>query len=341
MTETTYPRILLVEDDVDQRLLIREALCIHYDDEEGSNIVAVGTAGEALAQDLMSFDAVLQDYHLPDMVGLDLLEAILQRADVPVIFVTGENTSGTAAEAIGRGACDYVVKLGDYLFALPVLVDKNIDQHRIRKDNVRLQSEREHMLAELRVKNEQLHESMRKLEAMASTDPVTGLANRRAFGDVLEMYYSEAVRYRHDLTCCMIDLDHYKEFNDTFGHQVGDEILVSTAEIIRSTLRASDAAARYGGDEFVLLLPHTAVDRALAVTQRVREELILTGSKYGKLKNALRLSAGIASLKADGPDSADELVAMADRALYIAKDRGRDQIIVYSARKTHGIVTVG
>jgi diguanylate cyclase (GGDEF)-like protein len=330
MRNPTYPKILIVEDDQDQRMLAQEALCMYYDDPDGTNITAVATAAQCLQQNLPAFDIILQDYHLPDMVGLDLLDEILRRADIPVIVVTGENSASTAADAIQHGAVDYLVKLGDYLFALPVLIDKNIDQHKIKMDNARLQRELQSMLSELRVKNIQLEESLERLEHMAATDPVTGLANRRRFSDLLNRHYGEAVRYGFDLTCCMSDLDHYKEFNDTFGHQVGDEILVSTAEIICTSLRESDTAARYGGDEFVLLLPHTAVDRALAVGQRIREELAAVGRKYGQIGNMLTLSMGVASLSANRPTSADELVSMADRALYAAKDNGKDQIVVYN-----------
>jgi len=329
MSEHNYPNILIVEDDEDQRMLAREALCMHYEDADGANITAVATGAECLALDLKTFDIVLQDYHLPDMVGLDLLDAILARAEIPVIFVTGENSSSTAAEAMKHGAADYVVKLGDYLFALPVLIDKNIDQHRIRMDNTRLHRELEAMVSELRVKNIQLEESLERLEVMAATDPVTGLANRRRFNELLNRYYGEALRYGFDLTCCMCDLDHYKEFNDTFGHQVGDEILVGTAGIICTSLRESDTAARYGGDEFVLLLPHTAISRAVSVGGRIREELAAMGGKYGQVGRMLTLSMGVASLSANKPTSADELVTMADRALYMAKDNGKDQIVVY------------
>jgi len=328
MGNPTYPKILIVEDDEDQRVLAREALCMYYNDPDGKNITAVATAAECLEQNLPAFDIVLQDYHLPDMVGLDLLERILKQADIPVIFVTGENDASTAAQALQHGAADYLVKLGDYLFALPVLIDKNIDQHKVKRDNARLQREMQAMLSELRVKNIQLQESLERLEHMAATDPVTGLANRRRFSDLLNRHYGEAVRYGFDLTCCMSDLDHYKEFNDTFGHQVGDEILVATADIIRTSLRESDTAARYGGDEFVLLLPHTSVDRATAVGQRIRQELAAVGRKYGQIGCLLSLSVGIASLNANKPESAEELLSLADRALYAAKDSGKDRIVV-------------
>lgn len=339
MSERKYPNILIVEDDEDQGMLAREALCMYYDDPDGTNITTVATGAECLTLDLKAFDIVLLDYYLPDMGGLDLIDAILARAEIPVIFVTGENDASTAAEAMQHGAVDYVVKLGDYLFALPVLIDKNIDQYRIKTDNTRLQRELEAMLSELRVKNIQLEESLERLEVMAATDPVTGLANRRRFSELLNRYYGEALRYGFDLTCCMCDLDHYKEFNDTFGHQAGDEILVGTAGIICTSLRESDTAARYGGDEFVLILPHTAISRALAVGKRIREELAAMGGQYGQVGSALSLSIGVASLSANKPNSADELVTMADRALYIAKDNGKDRIVVYGQmpQGTHAV----
>ena len=187
------PRILVCDDDADQRELIREVLEMHYGAGEG-RVVCVGTGEECLAREPERFDVVLQDYNLPDMSGLGLLEAIRQRADVPVILVTGENDSATAIEAIRRGATDYLLKLGDYLFAIPVLVDKSIGLHRIKQENLRLQGELERMLEELRVKNLQLEEALRLQERLAKTDPLTGLANRRQGAELLEQHFAQAAR---------------------------------------------------------------------------------------------------------------------------------------------------
>jgi len=302
---------------------------MHYGDPEGKNIVGVSSAAQCLGQDLDDFDAVLQDYHLPDMDGLELLRKITAAADVPVLFVTAETGSATAAEAIRQGAQDYIIKLGDYLFAIPSLVEKGINQHRIKKDNERLQQQLRSMLEELRIKNLQLQESMKNLRAMATTDHLTGLANRRRFAEILQHYFDEAGRYGFDLTYCMCDLDYFKGLNDMLGHQVGDEFLVKTAESIRSSLRGTDVAGRYGGDEFVLLLPHTSIQRGLAVGQRIRQQLVLESRNCGKLQRPVTISVGVASVAANRPDTPDALIAMADRALYAAKQQGRDKIIAY------------
>lgn len=328
MTEQkNIPRILVVEDDPDQRALIIEALVMHYNAPEGlQHISGAGSGSEALAMDLSKFDIILQDYNLPDMNGLDLLKGILSRWDVPVILVTGENTTQTAAEAIRCGAQDYVVKLGDYLFALPILVDKGIRQHGIRKENIRLQNELTEMLRQLQTKNNQLEESLELQQKLATTDHLTGLANRRSFAEQLERSYQEATRYGSDLTCCMLDLDHYKRLNDTLGHQVGDKVLIITAEVIRQSLRASDIAARYGGDEFVLLLPRTELEMGVWVAQRVQQQFMLQTAEYFQIAQ-LGVSVGAASLLSDHANSADHLLAMADKALYMAKDQGKGRIV--------------
>ena len=324
------PRILIVEDDPDHSDLLCDTLLQHYGAGVEETMVAVGCGRDCIDQDLASFDVVLLDYHLPDVEGIRLLEGILAIADVPVIFVTGEDDSGLAARAIRQGAQDYVVKLGDYLFAIPIIIEKSISQHLIKKENQKLRDQLEFMLAELEIKNRQLQQSLAKLRTMAGTDHLTGLANRRRFAKELEREYSEAVRYGHDLACCMCDLDHYKQLNDTLGHQFGDKVLEITAAEVREMLRLSDLAARYGGDEFVLLLPNTGNTEAMIVAQRLRDRI---AARMGELANHPRvvtLSMGVASLQADQPASADALVAMADRALYAAKAAGRDRIILYS-----------
>jgi diguanylate cyclase (GGDEF)-like protein len=320
-------RLLIIEDDADQRELIRETL----EDYFGRGTChGVGSLQAALNQDLSSFDLILSDYNLPDSSSMQLIEEIRLRCQTPVILVTGENACHMAAEAIRKGATDYIVKMGDYLFTIPLVVEKNLAVAKIKRENEELRMEIELALAQVREKNVQLEQSLKKMEEMAATDALTGLYNRRHFGKALEQSFAEAQRYDKDLACIMIDLDAYKKLNDTYGHQIGDQLLMLAGRVITANKRAMDIAARYGGDEFVVLLPHAGGEEASAVAQRIREEFFKSSAALLKREptNGVSMSVGIGTLKANHPVHADQLLTFADAALYAAKDAGRNRISV-------------
>jgi two-component system cell cycle response regulator len=320
-------RLLIIEDDADQRELIRETL----DDYFGPGTCSgVGSLQAALRQELGSFDLILSDYNLPDSSSLQLIEEIRRRCLTPVILVTGENACHLAAEAIRKGATDYIVKMGDYLFTIPLVVEKNLAVAKIKRENEELRTEIEIALAQVQEKNAQLEQSLKRMEEMAATDALTGLYNRRHFGRALEQSFAEAQRYEKDLACVMIDLDSYKKLNDTCGHQVGDQLLMLAGRVITANKRAMDIAARYGGDEFVLLLPHASGEEASAVAQRIREEFFKSSAALLKRDptGGVTMSIGIGSLKSNQPAGADQLVSCADAALYQAKEAGRNRISV-------------
>lgn len=318
-------RILLVEDDCDQRELIRQTLEDHFG--VGTVVEADGRAA-ALAHDLKAFDVILADYNLPDCNGIELLEDVRRCCATPLIMVTGENVVHIAAEAIRKGATDYVVKLGDYLYAIPLTVEKNLAVAKIKRENESLRSELERAFHALREKNDQLEQSLKKVEEMAATDPLTGLYNRRHFGKVLEQLFAEARRYDTDLACVMIDLDGYKQLNDTFGHQVGDQLLITAGKVIAANLRAMDVAARYGGDEFILLLPRASGAEASNVVTRIRDEFRGTSALGLHRSEGVTMSVGVGSLRGDKPAGAEGLVSAADAALYRAKAAGRNRIVI-------------
>jgi diguanylate cyclase (GGDEF)-like protein len=318
-------KILVVEDDGDQRDLIRETLTDHF----GQDTVTAAECGhEVLAWDLNAFDVILTDFNLPDINGMDFLKAVLAKCDRPVIVVTGENVRQTAALAIRAGAYDYIVKAGEYLFTIPLVVEKNLEAWKVKQENKRLHEQQQQAAREISNKNQQLKESLQKLEQMAATDPLTGLYNRRHFGDVLEKYFAESMRYAKDLACIMCDLDGYKKLNDTLGHQFGDRILQVTAKIITWNLRVMDIAARYGGDEFVILLPHASAELATNVGERIHSQFISQMKTIVPAELTLTMSMGIASVQHNKPTHSDLLVALADEALYEAKHRGKNQTIV-------------
>jgi two-component system cell cycle response regulator len=192
------------------------------------------------------------------------------------------------------------------------------------------------------VKNRQLEEAVSKLETMATTDPLTGLANRRAVNETLDRAFAEAQRYSHDLACIMIDLDGFKTCNDTLGHQAGDEILQRTARVLQASCRRSDIAGRFGGDEFVILLPQTGLARATQVAQRIAQEMRFCVPGFGAEVDGrpmLSLSMGVATLRHSRPATADELVRHADTALYDAKGSGKNRLIVFEPPNRQAAVT--
>src|SRR5690349_6947758 len=134
-----------------------------------------------MAQELGEFDLILADHNLPDGSGLDLIERVKARCNTPVILVTGDNVAQTAAEAIRRGATDYVVKVGDYLFTIPLVIQKNLTTAKVKRENESLRRELVQTLDALKDKNIQLEQSLKRVEEVAATDPLTGLYNRRHF----------------------------------------------------------------------------------------------------------------------------------------------------------------
>lgn len=331
------PRLLLIEDAPDTASLIQETLEDHF----GFGCVThCASVAETLALDVCQIDLVLSDMNLSDGLGLDVLDRLLdRRADLPVVFVTAEGILENAIRAIRRGAYDYIVKTGDYLFSIPLIVEKNLAIWRTKQENLRLAEQLTRTLDEVRIKNTQLEEAVNQLQAMAATDPLTGLANRRAFGAAMARSFAEARRFRQNLACIMIDMDGFKGFNDTFGHQRGDELLQAVAEVLRTCCRQSDVAGRFGGDEFVILLPQADERTACQVAHRIQEtfRVDLARLTRGTHEAApVTMSMGLACLaRPDLRDDPEELVALADRALYRAKEAGKNRLVIFRQTDRH------
>ena len=327
--EDPKPYILLVEDDPDTAELIRETLADHFTVDR---LTHVDTIAKARALDLTRFDLVLSDVNLPDGSGIDLLEYLHeQHEDLPTVMVTSESAMDTAMQAIHRGAYDYIVKTGDYLFSIPLMVQKNMAVWQMKRENVRLEDELHQTLEQLRIKNAQLEEVVTKLAEQASTDPLTGMANRRHIQDMLQHTFAESSRYGTDLACLMIDLDGFKQINDTCGHQTGDRLLQAAGRALAANCRACDIAGRYGGDEFLVLLPHTDPKTAMNVARRIQRQFLDSVPEQLPEQAACSLSIGIASASQSRPASAEQLVALADAAMYQAKQSGKAQIAAYEA----------
>jgi diguanylate cyclase (GGDEF)-like protein len=179
---------------------------------------------------------------------------------------------------------------------------------------------------------EKLERALRRLREEASTDPLTGLANRRSLREFLQRAWSRARRGTSPLAIVMIDLDHFKRVNDDFGHEAGDRVLAGVAELLNSHIRASDLACRFGGEEFALVLPDATLDavrrRAEGIQLAVRQ---LEPKHRGRSLGSITASFGVAMFP-DHAQDPESLLRAADQALYEAKAAGRDRIVVSSAR---------
>ncbi|MFH1418289.1 MAG: diguanylate cyclase [Planctomycetota bacterium] len=174
----------------------------------------------------------------------------------------------------------------------------------------------------------ELEEANRQLSEMAVRDSLTGLFNRRHFNNLLTQLFAEARRYQTDLTCMMLDLDNFKQANDSLGHHTGDQLLQMAALAIVKTIRESDVAVRYGGDEFVVLLPQTSPVDARALAERLLRQFRTDLVNDMPQANIVTLSIGLASREKDQPKTAVDLVNLADEALYLAKAGGKNRITV-------------
>ena len=175
--------------------------------------------------------------------------------------------------------------------------------------------------AEAHALNAELERTNALLAEQATTDGLTGLKNKRFLGEALDVHVSRAVRQREPLSVILLDVDHFKAFNDTFGHQAGDDVLRAVAATLQGSVREHDVVARYGGEEFMLVLPMTDRDACLAVAERLRAGI----ERHAWPLRQVAASFGVATLSAETMDPS-VLVEHADRALYRSKRRGRNRV---------------
>jgi diguanylate cyclase (GGDEF)-like protein len=293
--------------------------------------VVIGSLAQLHNVDLTQSQVVLCATDLQDASGLDALAYIRGTVpDLPVIVIGDD--SALAVEAIRSGALDFILADNHrHLESLPLVVEKCLVHQRIKQENERLHRDLKASLAELAVTNHQLQSVIRQLEAMARTDELTGLANRRWFNLMLQGHWAEALRHSLPLACLMIDMDEFKSVNDQRGHTHGDELLRLAAKVIRANCRDVDVPARYGGDEFCVLMGHTQAHEAAAVAQRIQREFEYALRGRPSDEPRVSMSIGIAHISLSGPISAEQLLHHADEAMYAAKAAGKQRIMLRQA----------
>jgi diguanylate cyclase (GGDEF)-like protein len=225
------------------------------------------------------------------------LKADAERRHVYVIMLTGNRTTSDIVAALDAGADDFVAKPFD------------VEELRVR----------------LRA-GQRVVDLQRELHHKASHDDLTGMLNRRMVLDLLVREHARAVRERTPLSVGMLDIDYFKGVNDTHGHQAGDSVLQEVASRIKTSLRQYDIAGRYGGEEFLLVMPHCDARTAFTISERVRSAIAATPIATADAAVAITVSIGTATMKQPADTSHRALMAEADRALYRAKSEGRNRV---------------
>ncbi|MDZ4675907.1 MAG: diguanylate cyclase [Oligoflexia bacterium] len=295
-------RILVVDDETSNVELMTEAL-----EREGYHVASANTGEDGLHKlKAWSPQLVLLDINMPGMSGLKTLEQIRKMPDhdyIAVIFVSANLTTEDIVVGLDQGADDYLVK-----------------PFRIAELLARVRSK-------IRIKNlhDQLHRAMKRLEGMVDTDDLTGLFNMRSLYQKLDVELLRAKRYRKQISCIMMDVDNFKNVNDDNDHLFGSWVLTEIAKIIRSNTRAIDIAARYGGDEYLLILPETDLPGAERLAERIRKTIEATVFSQEKQRAELTASFGIASFDCTKKEiPSKEFVRAADQLLFEAKKAGRN-----------------
>jgi len=255
-------------------------------------------------------DIILLDLIMPIMDGYEVCEHLKEddsTKEIPIIMVTSKAETADKVKGLEMGALDYVAKPFD-------------EGELIARVNIHLR------LRELYVT---VQEQNRQLQEMANRDGLTGLYNHRYFHEQLSQDFLRAKRYHENLSCILFDIDFFKKFNDTYGHQTGDVVLKALATVIQRATRESDLAARYGGEEFAIVLYYTDGAAAYQAAERLRT--MVESHEVQDNGNVLRvtISLGVATFPHEKIHDSKELIEHADQALYKAKDNGRNRVEVF------------
>lgn len=254
--------------------------------------------------------------------------------DLPPDCQSIMNSVAISKIAVKTGFSDIKGRESFYILAVPlirdnftigviILVNKTTQFCETDLNNLNLFASQ----AALAINNTQLYE---KAILQAQTDSLTGLYNHRHFFELAKKEISRAQRYKHSLTVVMVDIDHFKFINDTFGHPAGDQVLIAIANVCRKLFRNIDIVGRYGGEEFSILLPETPVEIATEVAERFRYTIEKTVISYHRRHFSVTVSLGLAALRNDCT-SLPRLIERADTALYHAKAQGRNRVILWKA----------
>lgn len=321
--------ILVVDDAAETRHILKRIL------EKGNvgTVAGISSAEEALdyldksRRDplLEDVDLILMDFQMPDINGIEackIIQAYDHLKDIPVIMVTANENLHLLEEAFEAGAIDFLHKPINRI----ELLARSRSALRLKAETDKRKS-RENELLKVTLN---LEKANRELHRLSSTDGLTEIHNRRKFDEYMEREWKRALRERSTISLIIIDIDHFKLFNDTYGHPAGDICLKSVASALSSCLhRPGDFLARYGGEEFAVILPQTNAEGAIHISESLRLAVKNLQIPHESSPSAdhITISLGITGYQPGQNDDLSDFIGIADQALYEAKSAGRDRAI--------------
>jgi diguanylate cyclase (GGDEF)-like protein len=296
-------KILVADDSAVYRKLVKQTLS-----DDNHKVIFAKNGREALELYAQHAPAlVITDWTMPDTGGLELCKKIrqdFQQHFAHIILLTSNSDKEQVVEGLAGGADDYLTK--------------PFHQGELRaRVNVGLR------VVEL---HRQVQAKNRQLEEMALTDPLTGLANRRAVDIWITRQLSAAARHDFPIWVAICDLDHFKKVNDTYGHEAGDMVLKTFAQILKANTRQSNICGRHGGEEFLNIITHVERDNSVIAFERIRKQMENQKFTFNNQTFSATTSMGIAGFRGTRPPAFADLLAQADEALYSAKHKGRNRI---------------
>jgi two-component system cell cycle response regulator len=311
MEPKTQYKILIVDDHEDNIELLRARL-----EARGYEVFGANDGFAALETvERVCPDLILLDVMMPKMDGIEVvrrLKANLTLPFIPVIMQTALDSTENKVEGLDAGADDYITKPINFA-ELEARVNSLL---RIKK-----------LQTELKARENELRDLNDTLKKISMTDGLTGIENRRSLEDRLKDMWNHSVRLHEPLALVMCDIDKFKSVNDNYGHQAGDAVLKEFARLLKDEAREIDRVGRYGGEEFLLILPGTVLDAAVTFAERLREKVENHTFSYegGTLRRTM--SCGVAASPHPRVKDQEALVRSADDALYVAKETGRNRVV--------------
>lgn len=287
--------VILIVDDVPTNV---QGLALLLKDKYVIKVATGGGRALELAVQEPIPDLILLDVQMPDMNGYEVLKLLKEdsiTAKIPIIFITGKDAIEDEEYGFELGAVDYITKP-----IHPSIVKARVNTHITLK---------------------QQHD---KLVAMATHDQLTGLYNRHFLSDALSKKVAHAKRHGQALSVIIVDIDHFKNVNDTFGHLMGDLILKAVATVMQDSARKEDIAARFGGEEFIVVMDECMASDALVKAEKLRSQIEVLNPEGIKVT----ASFGVAQLEPD-MKRYEDLLKNADSALYVAKEDGRNRVVLH------------